>query len=143
MEPTYKLEELARAADVSPRTVRYYVQRGLLPAPTFRGKDTAYTEAHLRRLQAIRKLQDQHLPLDAILAELERRSADEIVKDGPPAPIRGGRVTPVPRPPSGSTWRRVEITDGVELHVRDDVAAPVGNLVDALTKLLGQGGPYR
>ena len=34
----YKLDDLAAAAGVSPRTVRYYVQRGLLPAPPFRGR---------------------------------------------------------------------------------------------------------
>ena len=77
-EGNYKLEQLADRAGVSPRTVRYYVQRGLLPAPVFRGRDTAYSTEHLVRLRAIRRLQDQFLPLDAIQAELERRSMDEI-----------------------------------------------------------------
>jgi len=54
---TFKLDELAAAAGVSGRTVRYYVQRGLLPAPQFRGRDTAYDEEHLLRLQAIRRMQ--------------------------------------------------------------------------------------
>ena len=54
-DDVYKLEELARAAGTSPRTVRYYVQRGLLPAPAFRGKDTAYGPEHLVRLRAIRQ----------------------------------------------------------------------------------------
>jgi DNA-binding transcriptional MerR regulator len=95
MEPTYKLEELARAADISPRTVRYYVQRGLLPAPAFRGRDTAYTGEHLVRLRAIRKLQDDYLPLDAIAVELERRSAEDILQaDRRPK----GPVVPLPPP---------------------------------------------
>jgi DNA-binding transcriptional MerR regulator len=72
---TFKLDELAAAAGVSGRTVRYYVQRGLLPAPQFRGRDTAYDEEHLLRLQAIRRMQDQYLPLDAIQAELARALA--------------------------------------------------------------------
>ena len=70
MTPTYKLDELATLAGVSPRTVRYYVQRGLLPAPDFKGKDTAYGREHLLRLQAIKHLQEQRLPLDEIQAEL-------------------------------------------------------------------------
>ncbi len=83
-DETYKLDELARAAGTSARTVRYYVQRGLLRAPAFKGKDTAYGREHLVRLRAIRKLQDAFFPLDAIAAELEQRSDAEIerIADG-------------------------------------------------------------
>ena len=147
MEAAYKLEDLAKLAGVSPRTVRYYVQRGLLPAPTFRGKDTAYGDDHLKRLQAIRRLQDRYLPLDAIQVELERRSAEEILRSpalptapavpAPPPP------TPPPVPTPSRSWRRYELRDGVEIHLRDDVAPSVGNLVSDLAKLLGQKGPYR
>jgi DNA-binding transcriptional MerR regulator len=77
-ERNYKIDELARAAGMSPRTVRYYVQRGLLPAPAFRGKDTAYGHEHLVRLKAIRKLQEAYFPLDAIAAELEGRTPAEL-----------------------------------------------------------------
>ncbi|MCC6993422.1 MAG: MerR family transcriptional regulator [Deltaproteobacteria bacterium] len=97
----YKLEELAHKADVSPRTVRYYVQRGLLPAPVFRGRDTAYSGEHLLRLRAIKKLQEQFLPLDAIQAELQRRTPREII-DAPEAkPAGAASVEPrEPPPPS-------------------------------------------
>lgn len=70
MTPTYKLQELADEAGIAPRTVRYYVQRGLLPAPEFRGKDTAYGREHLLRLQVIKRLQQAHLPLDEIQSHL-------------------------------------------------------------------------
>jgi DNA-binding transcriptional MerR regulator len=78
--PTYKLEELAEEAGVSPRTVRYYVQRGLLPAPEFRGKDTAYGREHLLRLHAIKRLQQAHLPLDEIQIRLANATEAELVK---------------------------------------------------------------
>jgi len=77
-ERNYKIDELARAAGMSARTVRYYVQRGLLPAPAFKGKDTAYGHEHLVRLKAIRKLQEAYFPLDAIAAELEGRTPTEL-----------------------------------------------------------------
>ena len=64
-EALYGIEELADRAGVSRRTVRYYVQRGLLPAPPFKGPDTVYGEEHLVRLKAIRVLQARFLPLDA------------------------------------------------------------------------------
>lgn len=78
MTPIYKLEELAAEAGVSPRTVRYYVQRGLLPAPEFRGKDTAYGRGHLLRLHAIKRLQQAHLPLDEIQIRLQGASDAEL-----------------------------------------------------------------
>nr|AYM54231.1 transcriptional regulator MerR family [Sorangium cellulosum] len=130
---TYKLDELAGEAGVAPRTVRYYVQRGLLPAPEFRGKDTAYGREHLARLRAIKVLQQAHLPLEEIQARLAGASVDEIERIAAGAPARGvvevrcpgpGEVLPPPAPaagaPRGERWERVEIADGVELHVRSD-----------------------
>jgi DNA-binding transcriptional MerR regulator len=92
---TYKLEELAAEAGVSPRTVRYYVQRGLLPAPEFRGKDTVYGREHLLRLHAIKRLQQAHLALDEIQvrlasatdSELERIARGEVGGGGGRAPF--------------------------------------------------------
>ena len=65
-ERCYGIKALAELGGVTRRTVRYYVQRGLLPAPAFRGKDTAYGPEHLVRLRAIRRLQEAFFPLDAI-----------------------------------------------------------------------------
>ena len=84
----YKLEELAREGGTSPRTVRYYVQRGLLPAPAFKGKDTGYAREHLVRLRAIKRLQEAYFPLDAIAAELASRSLADIER------IADGRLVP-------------------------------------------------
>src|SRR5262245_64893468 len=138
MDRTFKLEELAREADVSPRTVRYYVQRGLLPAPAFRGRDTVYTEDHLSRLKAIRKLQDQYLPLDAIAAEMAQKRPDEILgRPIAPSPL----PRPMPGPARGERWTRYEIRDGVEIHVREDVATKVGNLASEIAKLFDEGSP--
>lgn len=149
-EPTYKLDELARAAGTSPRTVRYYVQRGLLPAPAFRGKDTAYGREHLVRLKAIRRMQDAFLPLDAIAIELERRSIAELERlaEGddvivakppekppptgtPPLPTTGGgESAPSLRTALGQravrSIRRIEVAEGVSLEIADD--APEASL---------------
>jgi DNA-binding transcriptional MerR regulator len=134
-EALYKLDELARAAGTSARTVRYYVQRGLLPPPAFRGKDTAYGREHLVRLRAIRRLQEAFFPLDAIAVELERRSLPEIerIAEGLEvptaqlgAPPPAANLTPPMRssPPSPSalsrTFRRVELAPGVELSIAED-----------------------
>ena|SRR5688572_3608111 len=75
---TYDLNELSAAAGVTTRTVRYYVQQGLLPSPGTRGPGTRYERAHLDRLQLIRRLQRQHLPLAEIRHRLETLDDDGI-----------------------------------------------------------------
>jgi DNA-binding transcriptional MerR regulator len=68
----HTLTDLARLADVTPRTIRYYVAQGLLPSPDAAGPATRYGEGHLARLRLIRLLQREHLPLAEIRGRLER-----------------------------------------------------------------------
>ena len=74
----YSLAELARLADVTPRTIRYYVAQGLLPAPEAAGPATRYGEGHLARLRLIRRLQRDHLPLAEIRGRLELMGDREV-----------------------------------------------------------------
>jgi DNA-binding transcriptional MerR regulator len=137
----FKLDELAERAGVSPRTVRYYVQRGLLPAPEFRGPDTAYGDEHLHRLKAIRVLQERHLPLDAIEATLASRSIDEIARIAQGKVPDAVDVTPVvSRSPvvvaTGSSERvtRYALAPGLELLVSDTATPEVRALADSLLR---------
>jgi DNA-binding transcriptional MerR regulator len=142
----YKLDELARAADVAARTIRYYVQRGLIPAPAFHGKDTTYGPEHLARLRAIKRLQQAHLPLDAIQArlaaatdaELSRIAEAEVVELAlppaePPSLPRRGRAAPADEPARAadvSRWERIELLPGLELHVREGASAEARKLAE-------------
>jgi DNA-binding transcriptional MerR regulator len=127
-EQHWKLEELARLAGVSPRTVRYYVQRGLLPPPAFRGRDTAYSQEHLIRLRAIRRLQERFLPLDAIKGELNQRSLAELQaltdsreEAAPVFRLVSSESRPMPALPTenrnGEQWQRWVVVPGLELHL--------------------------
>jgi len=78
-EQEYAIGELADLVGVTPRTIRYYVSIGLLPAPEQAGPKTRYTEGHLKRLHLIRRLQRQHLPLGEI-GERIARLDDEAVE---------------------------------------------------------------
>ena len=49
----YGILELAELGGVSRRTVRYYVQEGLLPAPLGVGRGRHYGPAHLEQLITI------------------------------------------------------------------------------------------
>jgi DNA-binding transcriptional MerR regulator len=153
---TYKLEELARAAGTSPRTVRYYVQRGLIPAPAFRGKDTAYGREHLVRLRAIRQLQQAFFPLEAIAVELERKSLEELEKiaDGS-VPVRvqvrqsetveEARQSSTGGPSKGrvfqssSAWRRMEIMPGLELFLADDASDDAKRAAERIVRETREG----
>ncbi len=75
----YSLADLARLADVTPRTVRYYVAQGLLPSPEAAGPATRYGEQHLARLRLIRRLQRDHLPLAEIRSRLASMTDADIL----------------------------------------------------------------
>lgn len=141
---TWKLDTLADASGVSPRTIRYYVQRGLLPPPVFRARDTSYGPEHLLRLQAIRQLQGRHWPLEAIEAELERRASDGTLAalaegtDVPelpgaePEPATWAEPGPLPMVTTETRWRRLTLADGVELHVAEPAGPEARQVVEAV-----------
>ncbi len=76
--PTYTLTDLAKLADVTPRTVRYYITQGLLPSPGQQGPSTRYDDSHLELLRVIRKLQNAHLPLAEIRARLRTITGEQM-----------------------------------------------------------------
>lgn len=89
----YTLTELADLAGVTPRTVRYYLAQGLLPAVGVAGPGAKYDDTHLARLRLIRRLQREHQPL----AEIRRRL--DSLDDADVLAIAGESA---PEPPSDS-----------------------------------------
>jgi DNA-binding transcriptional MerR regulator len=63
---TYTAEQLAEKANVSLRTVRYYIQEGLIEAPESRGPGAHFTNTHLSQLLRIRLMQDAGFDLKTI-----------------------------------------------------------------------------
>ena len=80
------LQLLSERADVPGRTVRFYIQKGLLPGPKGEKRGAYYTEAHLAELLRIRQWQVAGLSLDAIAGLLQARS------EPPVAPARPGAI---------------------------------------------------
>jgi len=62
----YTIDELAAAARIPSRTIRFYQSRGALMAPEIRGRVAYYGATHLERLKLIAQLQDRGLRMDAI-----------------------------------------------------------------------------
>ena len=88
----YRIEQLARTADVAVDTIRFYQGKGLLDSPRREGRVTWYGEAHLDRLRRIRELQQRGFTLTVIqrflAGELEE-SDEELVAavTRPSAPV--------------------------------------------------------
>jgi len=62
----FRVEELARRADVSVDTIRFYQKRRLLSPPAREGRVAWYGPEHLERLQRIRELRARGLTLALI-----------------------------------------------------------------------------
>ena len=100
--------ELADAAGISRRAVRFYVERDLLPAPSGLGRGRHYDQTHLDRLKMIQELQEAGHSLDAIARILRGQSVE--------APeVNALRARPRAKL-SAELWSRVKILEGVELH---------------------------
>ena len=99
----HSLEQLATLAGMTVRTVRYYIQIGLVDRPEGEKRGAHYLPRHLEQLLQIRRWTDAGLSLDRI-RELRNGSPE----DAPP------RATP---PGSVEVWSRITLADGLELHV--------------------------
>ncbi len=119
-ENEYTLQDLAELAEVTPRTVRYYVAQGLLPSPGKLGPGVTYGEGHLARLRLIRRYQRDHLPL----AEIRVRLAS--VDDGMVEQLLNAFPTE-PEPDSASEYIRRVLEKPGELALAE-VAAPYPTL---------------
>lgn len=101
------LQQLSEQAGLPGRTIRFYIQQGLLPGPAGEKRGAYYTEAHLSDLLRIRQWQATGLSLDAIADLLQAR------QEPPLAPARPGAV---------EVRSHLIVADGVELVVAPDRA---------------------
>ncbi len=73
-----RISELSNRAGVTPRTVRFYIQQGLLPKPAYKRKNMAlYNPRCVDQIRAIKKAQSERfLPLVIIRKMLEQSRYD-------------------------------------------------------------------
>lgn len=101
------LQQLSERTDVPGRTVRFYIQKGLLPGPEGEKRGAYYTEVHLAELLRIRQWQEAGLSLDAIGGLLQAKH------ESPIAPARPGAV---------EVRSHLIVADGLEVVVAADRA---------------------
>ena len=124
-ENQYTIHDLCDLTGYSRRTIRYYIQEGLLDPPAGRGRGGFYFDSHLKRLQQIKILQDKGLKLAAI---------QELVKKGEepePSPVR-------------ELWVKYPVDRGIEIHISRDLEEKerkkIAEIIRVARSILESGG---
>ena len=63
-EEIYNIEALGKLTGLNRRTIRYYVQRGILQKPHGGGRGHYYTGEHANRIREIQRLREQGVPIE-------------------------------------------------------------------------------
>lgn len=115
---TFTLDELCLLAGYPRRTVRYYIQQGLLARPEGEKRGAYYLPAHLDTLLRIRQLTEAGISLERVR---------EVLAGEPPA------VPPRPRA-FGSVEVRshIRVAPGIEVQVTPDEAEATPEQLRAL-----------
>jgi DNA-binding transcriptional MerR regulator len=94
----YTIDELTEITGFTRRTIRYYVNEGLIEAPAGRGRGGFYYDSHVKRLSQIRELQEKGMSISAIASLPQKETA---------------AIVTYPR----NIMIRYEIVPGVELNI--------------------------
>lgn len=114
-EPRFTLAELVEATGLSERTIRYYIEQGIVMRAKGRGRSSYYTPEHLERLARVADLRERGLSL----AEIKEAVAPSV---------------PQPEEP-GEVWERRLLHPTLEIMVREDAPEEVRLLVRRFEQL--------
>lgn len=103
----HTFKELCSLVELPVRTVRYYIQKGLVSSPEGSRKGAYYTRKHIDELCAIRKWQRAGLSLERI---------KELIFD---ESVRSSELPPPRKRKSGDVevWSKLHIRDGLEIQL--------------------------
>ena len=105
---TFSLDELCLLTDFSKRTVRYYIQLGLVSRPVGEARAAKYTGEHLSQLWRIKKLSEAGVSLERIREVL------------------AGEDSPVPprerRPGAVEVRSHIYVAPGIEVQISPEEA---------------------
>ena len=120
MSKTFSLDELCTLTDLPKRTVRYYMQMGLVDRPIGETRAAHYLAAHLDQLLKVKQLSDAGISLERI------------------AEIQNGEELPLPRqarkPGDIQVKSHVHVAPGIELQISPEEADMSPEQIRALVK---------
>lgn len=156
MDSEFTIDELAREAGTTVRTLRMYNERGLLPPPELKGRTGFYNEEHLNRVRIISRLLERGIKLSGVRDLLEAWDRGDDL-----AAVLGIGVSAVPTPPKPApsdaeptiaatelAERYRDVPDGLARIVAVGLYEPADattyrvkdpKLVDIAAQLLGSG----
>lgn len=103
----YNIESLADLAGLSKRTIRYYIELGLLTPPIGSCRGSYYTDSHLNRLEQIKRLSSQGVPLTQMKAIMPNESTSILFSCEDDIKL--------------SVWTRAFISENIELNFKQDI----------------------
>jgi len=115
-EKKYTIEELCELTGFTRRTIRYYVQEGLIEPPAGRGRGGFYFDSHLNKLRLIKSCQEKGMNLSAISEYL-----------------KGGEVKKAEY--QRDIWVKYEILPGLEINVRRDIEEREGKKIFEIVRI--------
>ena len=120
MTKTFSLDELCTLTDLPKRTVRYYMQMGLVDRPIGETRAAHYLSQHLDQLLKVKQLTDAGISLERI------------------AEIQNGEELPVPakprKPGDIQVRSHVHVAPGIELQISPEEADMSPEQIRALVK---------
>ncbi len=160
----YSFSELRELTAYSDRTIRRYIDEGLVPAPKRDGRTARFTREHLGRFWAIacRRREDKwgspdvasalrEMTLEEALEWAEKRDplappAAPMPRASPPQPRATGAAPPPTEPTPGAPssvlvgplrWGRVTLLPGMDLVVREGASEIVVRLAQEIVAKYG------
>ena len=120
MSKTFTLDDLCTLTDLPKRTVRYYMQMGLVDRPIGETRAAHYLTAHLDQLLKVKQLSDAGISLERI------------------AEIQNGEELPLPKkarkPGDIQVKSYVHVAPGIELQISPEEADMSPEQIRALVK---------
>jgi DNA-binding transcriptional MerR regulator len=120
MSKTFSLDELCTLTDLPKRTVRYYMQMGLIDRPIGETRAAHYLSKHLDQLLKVKQLTDAGISLERI------------------ADIQNGEELPVPprprKPGDIQVKSHIHVAPGIELQISPEEADMSPEQIRALVK---------
>ncbi len=113
-EPRFSIAELEEAVGVPRRTIRYYINEGIVPPAIGQGRSASYDRTHVEALTLAKELRDRNLSISEIRQIM---TADQ---------------TPQPPQEPGDNWLRFELHPDLEIHLRADAPVHVRRLYHRL-----------
>ena len=119
-EKTFTLDELCTLTDLTKRTVRYYMQLGLVERPIGETRAAHYTSRHLEQLLRVKQLTEAGVSLERIRE------------------VMAGGDTPVPtrqrRPGSIEVRSNLFVAPGLEIQISPEEAGMTPEQVRAFVR---------